>query len=65
MLLNNIFNIEFKLICWLSKVDIMEGEEVVIFWDYENIRTNAQKSQVPMAESLLSYSKTSRHHNIL
>lgn len=40
------------------------ADDVAIFWDYENIRMDAQKSQVPMAESLLSYSKTIGHPSV-
>ncbi|MHA1348011.1 MAG: NYN domain-containing protein, partial [Candidatus Heimdallarchaeaceae archaeon] len=42
----------------------MEDNDAAIFWDYENVRLDAQKSNVPMAESLMSYLKTVGHPRV-
>lgn len=36
----------------------MEGDDVAIFWDYENVSAAAKEINVPIAESLLAYSET-------
>lgn len=35
--------------------------EVAVFWDYENVRVNAEGLKVPVAEKLVEYSKTIGH----
>ncbi len=36
----------------------MEGEEVAIFWDYENIRAAAKEINVPIVDALIAYAET-------
>jgi len=45
-------------------VNFLEDNDAAIFWDYENVRLDAQKSNVPMAESLMSYLKTVGHPRV-
>ena len=42
----------------------LKMDEVAIFWDYENIKVVASGINLPLAESLLEYSKSVGHTRI-